>query len=345
MSRCRSRAAPACRTRQSSPRRVTTVRQRPAAPAHLPSSWRLQAQPAERPSSERGGLSGLCNQRSPNRLSSCHQRATQPVDPGAAEPPARYKPGEPRCGLYSDRCAQDRPMTIKQTIKAAPFLVISLILLALHGGSAAQTQTPAAGAVARTGSLRQIIPGHYVYTTNNEGRLFNSGVVAANDGVLVFDALDTDAIARAERDAIANVIKQPVRYLVSSPFHDPFNGGSAVYADVFKIAHENYRAGLIDQMQRGNVPADVQRVRLPNATFRDRMTLYLGGKEIQVLHFGSAHTKGDSVLFVPQDRIAYLSEIFFSEEFPNMAGGYGVSLIRVLGPGEGSRACYLVPWQ
>ena len=218
-------------------------------------------------------------------------------------------------------------MRTKETLKPAMLL---LIVAALYSGAGAQTQTPAAAGAARTGSLRQIIPGHYIYTTNNEGRLFNSGIVATNDGVLVFDALDTDAIARAERQAIADTIKQPIRYLVSSPFHDPFNGGSAVYADVFKIAHENYRAGLIDQMQRGNVPADVQRARMPNATYRDRMTFYLGGKEIQVLHFGSAHTKGDSVLFVPQDRIAYLSEVFFNEEFPNMAGGYGVSWVRAL---------------
>jgi cyclase len=206
--------------------------------------------------------------------------------------------------------------------------MLALIVLALY--TVLGAQTPAGNRAPRTGSLRQIIPGHYVYTTNNEGRLFNSGIVATSEGVVVFDALDTDAIARAERQAIADAVKQPIRYLVSSPFHDPFNGGSAVYADVFKIAHENYRAGLIDQMQRGNVPADVQRARMPNATYRDRMTLYLGGKELQVLYFGNAHTKGDSVLFVPQDRIAYLSEVFFNEEFPNMAGGYGVSWLRVL---------------
>jgi cyclase len=223
-------------------------------------------------------------------------------------------------------------MRTTETLKPAMLLLIVVALVALHSntGAGAQTQTPAAGPAARSGSLRQIIPGHYVYTTNNEGRLFNSGIVATNEGVLVFDALDTDAVARAERQAIADTIKQPVRYLVSSPFHDPFNGGSAVYADVLKIAHENYRAGLIDQMQRGNVPADVQRARMPNVTYRDRITFYLGGKEIQVLHFGSAHTKGDSVLFVPQDRIAYLSEVFFNEEFPNMAGGYGVSWVRAL---------------
>src|SRR3954470_24898181 len=103
-------------------------------------------------------------------------------------------------------------MTITKTI--GPAMLVS-VLLALHSGTAAQTQAPAAGAAARTGSLRQIIPGHYVYTTNNEGRLFNSGVVATTDGVLVFDALDTDAIARAERQAIADSVKQPIRYLVS----------------------------------------------------------------------------------------------------------------------------------
>jgi glyoxylase-like metal-dependent hydrolase (beta-lactamase superfamily II) len=119
--------------------------------------------------------------------------------------------------------------------------------------------------------------------------------------------------------------------------------GNLAYADVFKIGHENYRAGLIDQMQRGRAPAEEQRVRLPNATYRDRMTLYLGGKEIQILHFGPAHTRGDSIIFVPQDRIAYLSEVFFSGEFPNMAGGYGVSWIRVLDSVKALGADIFVP--
>lgn len=202
------------------------------------------------------------------------------------------------------------------------------LLLALQ--SAAAAQGPAAERAPTSGTLRQIIPGHYVYTQNNAGRLFNSGVVAGSDGVLVFDALDSEALARSERQAIAGVTTQPIRYLVSSVFHDPFSKGNLAYADVLKIGHETYRAGLLDQMQRGRLSDEEQRARTPNVTYRDRMTFYLGGKEIQVLHFGAAHTKGDSILFVPQDRIAYMSEVFFNEEFPNMAGGYGVSWIRVL---------------
>src|SRR5437867_11174671 len=200
--------------------------------------------------------------------------------------------------------------------------MLLLIFFALN--SAAASQAPVADRAPTSGTLRQIIPGHYVYSINNAGRLFNSGVVATSEGVLVFDALESEAIARAERESIASVIKQPIRYLVSSPFHDPFSKGNLAYADVFKIGHDNYRSGLVDQMQRGRLSAEEQRTRLPNATFRDRMTLYLGGKEIQILYFGAAHTEGDAILFVPADRIVYMSEVFFSEEFPNMGGGYGV---------------------
>src|SRR5436190_6503537 len=211
------------------------------------------------------------------------------------------------------------------TIRVA---ILFALGLALSNGAA--PQAPAANRAPTSGTLRQVIPGHFVYTQNNAGRLFNSGVVAGSDGVLVFDALDSEALARPERQAVADVVKQPIRYLVSSPFHDPFSKGNLAYGDVFKIGHENYRAGLLDQMQRGQLSDEEQRTRLPNATFGDRMTFYLGGKEIQVLYFGAAHTKDDSILFVPQDRIVYMSEVFFNDEFPNMAGGYGVSWIRVL---------------
>jgi cyclase len=208
-----------------------------------------------------------------------------------------------------------------------PAVLVSIVFVLQN---VVASQAPSPNPVASQGTLRPIVPGHYVYSRNNEGRLFNSGVVATSDGVVVFDALDSETIARAEQRAIADVVKQPIRYLVSSPFHDPFSKGNLAYADVLKIGHENYRAGLLEQMQRGRAPDDEQRARMPNVTFHDRMTLYLGGKEIQVLHFGAAHTKGDSILFVPQDRIAYVSEVFFNGEFPNMAGGYGVSWIRVL---------------
>jgi len=234
-------------------------------------------------------------------------------------------------------------MVTKATVILLIFLPSILVVSAQDLRNPAASQAPLGGTPPSSGSLRQIIPGHYVYSTINAGRVFSSGVIVTSEGALVVDALDSEAIARAEQESISSIIKQPVRYLVSSSFHDPFSKGNIAYANVFKIGHENYRAGLLDQMERGGVSAAEKLERLPHETFRDRVTFHFGGKEIQILYFGRAHTLGDSIIFVPQDRIAYLSEVFFSDEFPNMAQGYGVSWLRVLEAVEALGADIFVP--
>jgi glyoxylase-like metal-dependent hydrolase (beta-lactamase superfamily II) len=191
----------------------------------------------------------------------------------------------------------------------------------------------------QTGTLRQIAPGHYVYTSAT----YNSGIIATSEGVVVVDALNSEAVARAERDAIASATGQPVRVLVSSTFHNNYSKGNIAYADVLKIGHENYRTDLLDLMQREKVSAEEQKARFPNQTFRDRMTLYLGGKEIQILYVGRAHTRGDSIIFVPQDRIAYLSELHFADQFLFINDGYGLDWLRALDAIEALDADIFVP--
>ena len=191
----------------------------------------------------------------------------------------------------------------------------------------------------RTGTLRQLIPGHYVFSSTS----FNSGVIATNEGVVVLDALSSEAIARQEREAIASVIKQPVRFLVSSTFHNNYTWGNVAYQDVIKVGHENYRADLLAQMQRDRVSPENQQARLPQVTYRDRLTIRLGGKEIQILYLGRGHTRGDSIIFVPQDRIAYVSELFFSDQFLYINDGYGLSWLKTLDAIQALPADILVP--
>ena len=191
----------------------------------------------------------------------------------------------------------------------------------------------------RPEALRQIIPGHYAFTSMT----YNSGIIATNDGVLVLDALNTEAVGRAERKAIEDTIRQPVRILVSSTFHDNYSKGNIAYANVWKIGHENYRTDLLALMQRQKAPAEEQKARLPNQTFRDRVTLYLGGKEIQILYVGRAHTRGDSIIYVPEDRIVYLSELFFANQFLFINDGYGLDWLKALDAVEALGADIFVP--
>ena len=98
--------------------------------------------------------------------------------------------------------------------------------------------------------------------------------------------------------------------------------GNAAYQDVVSIGHELYREDLIALFEEDNVPAAERAARLPDVTYRESMTLNLGGKEIQIIHNGPAHTRGDSIVFVPEDRIVYVSELLFYNRFPWMNSGY-----------------------
>jgi glyoxylase-like metal-dependent hydrolase (beta-lactamase superfamily II) len=210
-------------------------------------------------------------------------------------------------------------------------LALVIVLLCSTSASSQQTQ--------RQTALRQIIPGHYVFSSGT----FNSGIIVTGEGAVVLDALNSEGVGRAEREAIANTIRQPVRFLVSSTFHNNYSKGNVAYADVWKIGHENYRTDLLALMRREKVPADEQKARLPDETYRDRITLYLGGKEIQLLYLGRGHTRGDSIIYVPQDRIAYLSELFFAEQFLYIDDGYGLDWLKTLDAVEGLGAEIFVP--
>jgi glyoxylase-like metal-dependent hydrolase (beta-lactamase superfamily II) len=217
-----------------------------------------------------------------------------------------------------------------------PILGLTALLLGCVSALSQQATREPGG---QTGTLRQIIPGHHMFTVGN----LNSGIIATGDGVVVLDAVESEQVSRAEREAIAKAIGQPVRFLVSSTFHDNYSKGNAAFAGVWKIGHENYRADLLAQMQRRNTPVEEQKARLPDQTFRDRMTLYVGGKELQILYVGRGHTRGDSILYVPQDRIAYLSELFFADQFMVINDGYGLDWIKALDAVEALGAEIFVP--
>jgi glyoxylase-like metal-dependent hydrolase (beta-lactamase superfamily II) len=191
----------------------------------------------------------------------------------------------------------------------------------------------------RPTALREIIPGHYVFSSGT----FNSGIIVTGEGVVVLDALNSEAVGKAEREAIAGTIHQPVRVLVSSTFHNNYSKGNVAFADVWKIGHENYRTDLLALMQREHVLPAEQKARLPDETYRNRLTLYLGGKEIEVRYLGRGHTRGDSIIYVPQDRIVYLSELFFAEQFLYIDDGFGLDWIKTLDAAKSLGADIFVP--
>ena len=125
-------------------------------------------------------------------------------------------------------------------------------------------------------------------------------LIVTSEGVVVLDALDSENAGKAERQAIANTIRQPVRFLVSSTFHNNYSKGNVAYADVWKIGHENYRTDLLQLMQREQVPAEQQKARLPNETYRDRVTLYLGARRFRFAIWAAGTREGTASYMFPK---------------------------------------------
>ncbi|MBZ5495823.1 MAG: MBL fold metallo-hydrolase [Acidobacteriia bacterium] len=55
----------------------------------------------------------------------------------------------------------------------------------------------------------------------------------------------------------------------------------------------------------------------PVVTLDDSLIIIDGGREVDLLCLGAGHTDGDVVLFLPQEKIAFLGDLFFNDALPN----------------------------
>jgi len=58
------------------------------------------------------------------------------------------------------------------------------------------------------------------------------------------------------------------------------------------------------------------RVRMPDKTFSGEHELKVGDKTVRLIEVGPAHTRGDTLVHVPQDRVVYTGDILFNEGTP-----------------------------
>jgi glyoxylase-like metal-dependent hydrolase (beta-lactamase superfamily II) len=227
---------------------------------------------------------------------------------------------------------------IKLAVRLSLLLPPVLVLFAGPPQSLAQD-------VDRTPGLRKLAEGCFVYLHTDDrpgvSSTFNSGIIVTDEGVVVIDALGSEAVARQVRHSISTVTSKPVRFLISSTPHSPFTGGNAVYADTFRIAQEGTREDLIKLLDKKT--AEERKNEIPQLTFGDRIALYLGGREIQVLFLGRGHTRSDTIVFLPQERIAYMGETFYCNEFPYISSGYSADWLRTIEAAERLEADIFVP--
>jgi cyclase len=67
---------------------------------------------------------------------------------------------------------------------------------------------------------------------------------------------------------------------------------------------------------------------LPTKTFEKELEVQVGDKKVQLTNVGPAHTGGDTLAFVPEDRVVYTGDIIFNYGHPIMWAGPVANWIR-----------------
>lgn len=159
------------------------------------------------------------------------------------------------------------------------------------------------------------------------------------DGVLVTDPIDADAAGWLEAE-IAKRFNQPIKYLVYSHDHQDHSSGGEVFADTATVVgHELTRAAMVGEKRP---------TAAPTVTFSDRMTLHLGGREINLVYVGRGHSDNSIVVHFPRERTVFAVDFVSVKRLPymNLSDTYIPDLIEqirtveemdfdILAPGHG----------
>jgi cyclase len=170
---------------------------------------------------------------------------------------------------------------------------------------------------------RQLAPGVYALVASKPP-VDNSGFVVGERGVLVIDAHINGAMARAIQEAVRRVTTKPILYLVNTNYHgDHTFGNYAFPAETLIVAHrrtadrmrdfEHEKTFLLQTVDNDpTVYADV-RLRLPDVVFGDYLQLDLGNRVVELYYFGPGNTPGDTVVYVPEARVAWTGNLVVGE--------------------------------
>jgi cyclase len=203
----------------------------------------------------------------------------------------------------------------------------------------------------RTGVI-EVAPRVFAFV--QEGGMTNAGFIVGDEGVLVIDALMTPSLATRLLSEIRRVSRAPVRFLVNTHYHGDHTFGNQYFLPAPIIAHANCREELIQKwdatMQRfktmrpEQVP-EFEQVRLtpPDVTFQDGMTIRLGERVVELKYLGWAHTRGDTCLYLPQEKVVFAGDIAFHKYFPVCMDAHITSWIRVISEVERLDATTLIP--
>ena len=149
----------------------------------------------------------------------------------------------------------------------------------------------------------------------------NSGVIVGDDGVMVVDARATPVLARELMERIRAVTDKPIKYVLLSHYHAVRVLGASAYGAQHIIASQGTYE-LIRERGQQDFDSEAQRfprlfravetvpgLTWPTLVFDRSLTVFMGKREVRIMHLGKGHTKGDTVAWLPKEKVLFSGDL------------------------------------
>jgi len=152
------------------------------------------------------------------------------------------------------------------------------------------------------------------------GRGANGGAYIGDNGVLLVDSKMDEASVKQVLAELSKLTDKPVKYVVNTHSDgDHVAGNRYLPTGTIFVAHENCRKEFFHTGRDGSPSqwADPKlSAFLPSITYRTKMDMHLGDKRVELWYFGVGHTTGDTVVYFPDEKTAFIGDQMFLGRTP-----------------------------
>ncbi len=191
--------------------------------------------------------------------------------------------------------------------------------------------------------LHQLADSVYAAVFPGYDDLGNEGLIVTDEGVVIIDS-DVRTVDRIFA-VLPEITAKPVKFLINT--HHAFDHSSAncFFADrgVAVVGSQSCREAMIAHGELNfkrwsdRLPAIKKlleekkpRITPPHVTFDSHLRLHMGGKTLELFHYGHAHSPGDVFIYLPEERVLYAGDLLWVGVFPNVREADVANQIRVI---------------
>lgn len=173
----------------------------------------------------------------------------------------------------------------------------------------------------------------------NGGNMVNTCFVQTKEGFVVIDSGPTFSYALQAYEQMQKIAKLPVKYVINTHDHDDHWLGNSFYKSKGALLigpetyEQNIQPGMATRMEKSvakETYAGTKVVKL-DTVVKDTYELTLGDMVFHIKQLvQQAHTKGDLVVYLPQEKVLFAGDLVFNNRVSSLRDGSIIGSLKAL---------------